>query len=95
MQGSSEFTETLNRITIVSLAIAIKTRGIADVDHMLRLQPVLEQLMSTCQHTWSDKTMRHFPQLIRDFLIRRMDTRSHTIQKWELVKHLYWLSLHL
>lgn len=95
LQGSSDFTETLNRITIVSLAITIKTRGIADVDHMLRLQPVLEQIMSTCQHTWSDKTMRHFPQLIRDFLIGRMDRRAHTIQTWEQVKYLYWLSLYL
>ncbi|CAA6664813.1 unnamed protein product [Spirodela intermedia] len=83
LKGPTEFTETLNRITIISLAITIKTRGIAEVDQMLYLQPLLEQIMTTCQHTWSDKTMRHFPPLIRDFLMGRMNKRLQAIQAWQ------------
>lgn len=84
-QGPTEFTETLNRITIISLAITIKTRGIAEVEHMLYLQPLLEQIMSTSQHTWSEKTMRYFPPVIREFLKGRMDKRVQAIQAWQQV----------
>nr|CAB3450989.1 unnamed protein product [Digitaria exilis] len=83
LKGPTEFTETLNRITIISLAITIKTRGIAEVEHMIYLQPLLEQIMATSQHTWSEKTLRHFPPLIRDFLMGRMDKRGQAIQTWQ------------
>lgn len=83
LKGPTEFTETLNRITIISLAITIKTRGIAEVEHMIYLQPLLEQIMATSQHTWSEKTLRYFPPLIRDFLMGRMDKRGHAIQAWQ------------
>ncbi|XP_051192824.1 mediator of RNA polymerase II transcription subunit 23 [Lolium perenne] len=83
LKGPTEFTETLNRITIISLAITIKTRGIAEVEHMIYLQPLLEQIMATSQHTWSEKTLRYFPPLIRDFLMGRMDKRGQTIQAWQ------------
>lgn len=92
MQGPTEFTETLNRITIISLAITIKTRGIAEVEHMIYLQPLLEQIMATSQHTWSEKTLRHFPPLIRDFLMGRMDKRGQAIQAWQQVSFSYLLS---
>lgn len=83
LKGPTEFTETLNRITIISLAITIKTRGVAEVEHMLYLQPLLEQIMATSLHTWSEKTLRYFPPLIRDFLINRIDKRGHAIQAWQ------------
>lgn len=83
LKGPTEFTETLNRMTIISLAITIKTRGIAEVEHMLYLQPLLEQIMATSQHTWSEKTLRYFPPLIRDSLIGRMDKRGQAIQAWQ------------
>ncbi|KAJ3694833.1 hypothetical protein LUZ60_000210 [Juncus effusus] len=83
LKGPTEFTETLNRITIVSLAITIKTRGIAEVEHMLYLQPLLEQIMATSQHTWSEKTLRYFPSLIRDNLMGRVDKRGQAIQAWQ------------
>ncbi|XP_038985273.1 mediator of RNA polymerase II transcription subunit 23 [Phoenix dactylifera] len=83
LKGPTEFTETLNRITIISLAITIKTRGVAEVEHMLYLQPLLEQIMATSQHTWSEKTLRYFPPLIRDFLISRVDKRGQAIQAWQ------------
>ena len=89
MQGPTEFTETLNRITIISLAITIKTRGIAEVEHMIYLQPLLEQIMATSQHTWSEKTLRYFPPLIRDFLMGRMDKRGQAIQAWQQVLFSY------
>jgi mediator of RNA polymerase II transcription subunit 23 len=89
MQGPTEFTETLNRITIISLAITIKTRGIAEVEHMIYLQPLLEQIMATSQHTWSEKTLRYFPPLIRDFLMGRMDKRGQAIQAWQQVLYSY------
>jgi len=89
MQGPTEFTETLNRITIISLAITIKTRGIAEVEHMIYLQPLLEQIMATSQHTWSEKTLRYFPPLIRDFLMGRMDKRGQAIQAWQQVSFSY------
>ncbi|CAN1317745.1 Mediator of RNA polymerase II transcription subunit 23 [Linum perenne] len=82
-KGPTEFTETLNRITIITLAIIIKTRGIADADHLLYLQGMLEQIMATSQHTWSEKTLYHFPPLLRDALIGRMDKRGLGIQAWQ------------
>ncbi|TXG57184.1 hypothetical protein EZV62_018497 [Acer yangbiense] len=82
-KGPAEFTETLNRITIITLAITIKTRGIADADHLLYLQTMLEQIMATSQHTWSEKTLRYFPSLLRDALIGRMDKRGLAIQAWQ------------
>ncbi|XP_078444116.1 mediator of RNA polymerase II transcription subunit [Wolffia australiana] len=83
LKGPTEFTETLNRITIINLAITIKTRGITEVEHMLYVQPLLEQIMTTCQHTWSEKTMRHFPPLVHDFLVSRMNKRHQAIQAWQ------------
>lgn len=85
LQGPAEFTETLNRITIITLAITIKTRGISDADHLLYLQTMLEQIMATSQHTWSEKTLRYFPSLLRDALIGRMDKRGLAIQAWQQV----------
>lgn len=85
LQGPTEFSETLNRITIISLSITIKTRGIAEVEHMLYLQPLLEQILATSQHTWSEKTLRHFPPLIRESLTGRMDKRGQSIQAWQKV----------
>ncbi|CAL1390798.1 unnamed protein product [Linum trigynum] len=82
-KGPTEFTETLNRITIITLAIIIKTRGIADADHLLYLQSMLEQVMATSQHTWSEKTLCYFPPLLRDALIGRMDKRGLAIQAWQ------------
>lgn len=92
MQGSTEFTETLNRITIIALAIVIKTRGIADADHILYLQTMLEQIMATSQHTWSEKTLRYFPSLLRDALIGRIDKRGLTIQAWQQVHYCIYFS---
>lgn len=85
MQGPSEFTETLNRITVVTLAIFIKTRGIAEADHLLFLPNMLDQILATSQHTWSEKTLRYFPSVLRDVLIRRVDKRGLAIQAWQQV----------
>ena len=85
MQGPTEFTETLNRITVITLAIIIKTRGIAEADHLLYLQTMLEQILGASQHTWSEKTLRYFPPVLRDALIGRMDKRGVAIQAWQQV----------
>lgn len=69
----------------MSLAIAIKTRGVADADHLPYLLPTVEQILATSQHTWSEKTLRHFPSLLRNTLIGRMDKRSLAIQAWQQV----------
>ncbi|KAL1194124.1 Mediator of RNA polymerase II transcription subunit 23 [Cardamine amara subsp. amara] len=82
-KGPTEFTETLNRITIMTLAITIKTRGIADADHLVYLQTMVEQILATSQHTWSEKTLRHFPSLLRDTLIGRVNKRGLLIQAWQ------------
>ncbi|XP_062110170.1 mediator of RNA polymerase II transcription subunit 23 [Humulus lupulus] len=83
-KGPTEFTETLNRITVITYAIMIKTRGIADADHVLYLQTMVEQIMgATSQHTWSEKTLRHFPSVLRDAVIGRLDKRSLAIQEWQ------------
>lgn len=82
-KGPTEFTETLNRITIITLAIIIKTRGIADADHLLYLPTMLEQILGGSQHTWSEKTLHHFPPVLRDALIGRMDKRGLAIQAWQ------------
>ncbi|OMO99785.1 Mediator complex, subunit Med23 [Corchorus olitorius] len=82
-KGPTEFTETLNRITVITLAITIKTRGIADADHLLYLQTMLEQILATSQHTWSEKTLRYFPSLLRDALMGRVDKRGLAIQAWQ------------
>jgi hypothetical protein len=57
---------------------------------MIYLQPLLEQIMATSQHTWSEKTLRYFPPLIRDFLMGRMDKRGQTIQAWQQVSFYYF-----
>lgn len=85
-KGPTEFTETLNRITISSLAIIIKTRGIAEADHMLLIQTMLEQILGNSQHTWSERTLRYYPALLREALIGRMDKRSLAIQAWQQVE---------
>lgn len=77
----------MNRVTVITLAIIIKTRGIADADHLVYLQTMLEQIMATSQHTWSEKTLRHFPPLLRDALIGRIDKRGQAIQAWQQVYH--------
>ncbi|KAG2320940.1 hypothetical protein Bca4012_056042 [Brassica carinata] len=82
-KGPTEFTETLNRITIMTLAITIKTRGISDADHLVYLQTMLEQILATSQHTWSEKTLRHFPSILREALIGRVDKRGLSIQAWQ------------
>lgn len=41
--------------------------------------------MSTSQHTWSAKTLQHFPPLIRDILNGRSDKRVQAIQAWKQV----------
>ncbi|WJZ80552.1 hypothetical protein VitviT2T_000462 [Vitis vinifera] len=82
-KGPTEFTETLNRITIITLAIIIKTRGIAEADHLPYLQTMLEQIMATSQHTWSEKTLRYFPSLLREAMIGRIDKKNLAIQAWQ------------
>ncbi|XP_015076092.1 mediator of RNA polymerase II transcription subunit 23 [Solanum pennellii] len=82
-KGPTEFTETLNRITIVTLAIIIKTRGIGEFEQLLYLQTMLEQILATSQHTWSEKTLRYFPSILRDALSGRMDKRGLAIQAWQ------------
>ncbi|XP_042501830.1 mediator of RNA polymerase II transcription subunit 23 isoform X1 [Macadamia integrifolia] len=83
LKGPTEFTETLNRITMINLAITIKTRGIAEVEHMLFLAPLLEQITATSQHMWSEKTLRYFPPVIREALMGRVDKRAQAIQAWQ------------
>lgn len=85
MQGPTEFTETLNRIAITTLAIIIKTRGIAEFEHLLYLQTMLEQVLATSQHAWSEKTLRYFPAILRDALMGRIDKRGLAIQAWQQV----------
>lgn len=85
LQSPTEFTETLNRITVITLAITIKTRGVADADHLLYLQTMLEQVMATSQHTWSEKTLRYFPALLRSALAGRINKRRLAIQAWQEV----------
>ncbi|KAL7602984.1 hypothetical protein Lser_V15G14952 [Lactuca serriola] len=82
-KGASELTETLNRVAVTNLAIIIKTRGIADVDHLLYLPTMLEQILTNSQHTWSDKTLCYFPGVLREALIGRVDKRGLAIQAWK------------
>lgn len=84
-QGPAEFTETLNRITITTLAIIIKTRGIAEAEQVLYLPTMVEQILATSQHTWSEKTLRYFPPILRDALSGRIDKRGLAIQAWQQV----------
>ncbi|KAE9450732.1 hypothetical protein C3L33_17359, partial [Rhododendron williamsianum] len=90
-KGPTEFTETLNRITITTLAIIIKTRGIAEAEQLLYLPTMVEQILATSQHTWSEKTLRYFPPILRDALSGRIDKRGLAIQTWQQVtKMLYY-----
>ncbi|KAL6573802.1 Mediator of RNA polymerase II transcription subunit 23 [Orobanche hederae] len=82
-KGPTEFTETLNRITVTNLAIIIKTRGVAEVEHMLYLQTMLEQILATSHHVWSEKTLRYFPNILREALAGRIDKRGLAIQAWQ------------
>ncbi|KAJ0435823.1 putative mediator complex, subunit Med23 [Helianthus annuus] len=82
-KGPTEFTETLNRVTVMTLAIIIKTRGISDAGHLLYLQTMLEQILTNSTHTWSHKTLFYFPSVLRDALIGRTDKRPLAIQAWK------------
>lgn len=82
-KGPTEFTETLNRVTVITLAILIKTRGVADADHLLYVQTMLEQILATSQHTWSEKTLRYFPSVLREALAGRIDKKGFVIQAWQ------------
>ncbi|KAK6119989.1 hypothetical protein DH2020_046277 [Rehmannia glutinosa] len=82
-KGPTEFTETLNRITVTNLAIIIKTRGVAEVEHLLYLQTMLEQILATSKHAWSEKTLRYFPNILRDALAGRIAKRGLAIQAWQ------------
>ncbi|GFQ00488.1 mediator of RNA polymerase ii transcription subunit 23 [Phtheirospermum japonicum] len=82
-KGPTEFTETLNRITVTNLAIIIKTRGVAEVEHLLYLQTMLEQILATSQHAWSEKTLRYFPNILREALSGRIDKKGLAIQAWQ------------
>lgn len=82
-KGPTEYTETLNRIAVISLAIIIKTRGIAEAEHLLYLPAMVEQILSSSQHTWSEKTLRYFPPVLRDILMGRTDKRGLAVQAWQ------------
>lgn len=84
-QGPTDFTETLNRVTVINLAIIIKTRGIPEVEHLVYLQTMLEQILATSQHAWSEKTLRYFPSILRDALAGRVDKKGLAIQLWQKV----------
>ncbi|KAL2653365.1 hypothetical protein R1flu_021493 [Riccia fluitans] len=84
--ASTEFTETLNRVMVINLAITMKTRGIPEIDQIMILQPALEQILANSQHTWSEKTMRHFPPTLREALAGRPDKRQQIIQQWQSVE---------
>ena len=84
-QNPTEFTEIINRISITTLAIIIKTHGIAEVEHLLYLQTILEQILATSQHAWSEKTLRHFPPILREALAGRIDNRGLATQAWQQV----------
>ncbi|KAL3685167.1 hypothetical protein R1sor_003189 [Riccia sorocarpa] len=84
--ASTDFTETMNRVMVVNLAITMKTRGVAEIEQMMFLQPALEQILANSQHTWSEKTMRHFPPSLRDALAGRPDKRQQVIQQWQSVE---------
>lgn len=72
-------------MTVITLAILIKTRGVADADHLLYVQTMLEQILATSQHTWSEKTLRYFPSVLRDALAGRIDKKGVGIQAWQQV----------
>ncbi|KAJ7524381.1 hypothetical protein O6H91_17G002600 [Diphasiastrum complanatum] len=84
--AATDFTETLNRMMVVNLALTLKTRGIAEFEQIIILQPALDQILASSQHTWSEKTMRHFPPLLHDALINRTDKRMHVIQTWQQIE---------
>ena len=78
----------MNRITITTLAIIIKTRGIVEAEHMLYFPTMLEQILTTSQHTWSEKTLRYFPSILRDALNGRADKRGLSIELWQQVHNM-------
>nr|GLL46879.1 mediator of RNA polymerase II transcription subunit 23 [Ipomoea trifida] len=42
---------------------------------------VIAVILATSQHTWSEKTLRYFPSILRDALSGRMDKRSGQMDK--------------
>lgn len=79
-------------MTITTLAIIIKTRGITEIEHLLYLPTMLEQILATSQHAWSEKTLHYFPSILRDALIGRIDKRGLAIQAWQQVIYMHpWM----
>eukprot|EP00250_Pteridium_aquilinum_P014109 c21786_g1_i1 orf=152-5008(+) len=81
--ATTEFSETLNRAMIVNLAFTIKTRGIAEFEQQVILAPAIDQILANSPHSWSEKTLRYFPPVLRDILAARPDKRSQTLQGWQ------------
>lgn len=70
---------------IINLAFTIKTRGIAEFEQQVILTPAIEQILANSLHSWSEKTLRYFPPLLREILVARPDKRNQTIQGWQQV----------
>lgn len=81
--ATTEFSETLNRAMIINLAFTIKTRGIAEFEQQVILAPAIDQILANSFHSWSEKTLRYFPSLLREILVARPDKRNQTIQGWQ------------
>lgn len=47
---------------------------------------MLEQVLASSQHAWSEKTLRCFPSILRDALAGRSDKRGLAIQAWQQVR---------
>ncbi|CAM6090169.1 unnamed protein product [Calypogeia fissa] len=84
--ATTEFTETLNRAMVINLAFTMKTRGIAEIEQLLVLQPALDQILASTYHKWSEKTLRHFPPTLRDAIKGRPDKRPQIINQWQQVE---------
>lgn len=81
--ATTEFSETLNRAMVINLAFTIKTRGIAEFEQQVLLPAAIDQILANSPHSWSEKTLRHFPPLLRDLVGARPGKRSQTIQGWQ------------
>ena len=70
---------------IMSLAFTMKTRGIGEFEQQKSLTSAVDQILASSSHSWSEKTVRHFPPLLREILATRPDKKSQTIQGWQQV----------
>lgn len=61
-------------------------RGLASPHDAEHIHTTVKQILANSTHSWSEKTLRHFPSLLREMLKGREDVRGTSVlSEWQKV----------